>query len=616
MAAVAQPPETAPAAALRTLNDIPFLLAAREFEEVMRVKRGGAWAPLAGREVFRQVVWFARGLERLGIERGDRVALLAETRPEWAIADFAILGRGAIDVPLYTTLTPATCEFILRDSGARGVIVSNLDHLEKIKSIWDRLPELRLAVAMEGVPISAAPFRPFATDAQEKRVLAWRDLVSDPELSSAERARFEESSRAVGPGDLASIIYTSGTTGTPKGVMLTHGNLVSNILAVPARQLRRDDLALSFLPLCHVYERMADYAYMFHGATIAYAESIEAVPQNLLEVRPTVAAAVPRFFEKMHARVQESLRQAPAPRRWLFRWALGVGREALGCRVAGRPLPAWLAFRHALADRIVFRKLRARLGGRIRYFISGGAPLSPELAEFFNAAGVVVCEGYGLTETSPVVATNVADRVRPGTVGRPVAGVEVRIAEDGEILVRGPNVMKGYFNQPEATAEALRDGWFHTGDIGELTPEGDLRVTDRKKDLLKTAGGKYVAPQPIENRLRASPYLLNVVVLGDRRPYVVALLAPNFERLAEFAREHGLGCSSAAELVQNSQVRALLQQQVDAVNAELASFEQIKRFALLERDFTIEADELTPTLKVRRRQVEQQYRHLVESLYA
>ena len=600
--------------ALRTLNDIILLIAGREYREALRHKRAGAWVSIQAREMFRQVVWLARGLERLGVVSGDRVALLSDNRPEWAVADFGILGRGGVTVPLYPTLPAHSCEYILQDSGACGIVVSNKAQLEKICSVWDRLPRLRWAVAMEGVPVSAAPFRPFSDDADEKRQLAWRDLVGDAALASAEGARFAQTARAVRPEDLASIIYTSGTTGTPKGVMLTHANIVSNVLA-SANLFQPDDLALSFLPLAHIYERTVDYTYLYNDVPIAYAESIEAVSQNLLEVRPTVLAAVPRFFEKMHGRVMDAVRQAPAPRRWLFRWAVGVGQQALRRRVADQQLPTGLSLRHALAERLVFGRLRARLGGRIRFFLSGSAPLSPALSEFFNGAGVTVCEGYGLTETSPVVATNVPGRNRPGTVGRPLAGVEVRIAEDGEILVRGPNVMKGYYNQPEETAQVLKDGWFHTGDIGELTSEGDLRITDRKKDLFKTAGGKYVAPQPIENRMRACPYLLNAVLVGDRRPYVVALLVPDFDKLAEFARQRGLPCSSPGELARHEQVHALLQREVDAVNAELARFEQIKRFVVLERDFSIESGELTPTMKVRRRVVVQQYRDAVESLY-
>ncbi len=608
---------SAPAAALRTLNGLVFLIVERDAPEVKRHKRDGVWVSITAAEAFRQIVRVSQGLGRLGVKPGDRVAILSENRPEWALADFAILGCGAANVPLYTTLTPAACEYILKDSGARVVFVSSQAALEKIRGVWDRLPDLAHAVILDAPMSAVSVFSTALRGAQggPPREFSWKDLVGDPQLATPERARFEESARAVQPEHLASIIYTSGTTGTPKGVMLTHANIVSNVLAAPS-ELSSSDLALSFLPLCHIYERTADYLYFYHGVPIAYAESIEAVPQNLREVRPTVAAAVPRLFEKMYARVLDSINQAPAPRRKLFWWAIGVGRKALRRRIAGLPVSGALAFRLKLADRLVFRKLRDRLGGRIRYFISGGAPLDPELAEFFNAAGITVCEGYGLTETSPVISTNVPSRVRPGTVGRPIPGVEVKIAADGEILVRGPNVMKGYYNQPEETAKAIEDGWLRTGDIGELTAEGDLRITDRKKDLLKTAGGKFIAPQPIENRLRSSAWLANAVVIGDRRPYAAALLAPRYDKLAEFARARGLPAASPAELARLPEVAALIQREVDAVNADLAPYERIKRFALIERDFTIESGELTPTLKVRRSLVEKQYGDKIESLYA
>ena len=601
---------TGTTAALRTLNELVFLCRERGKAEVQRYKQDGAWHSISGEQFYRRVARLALTLQELGVRPGDRVALLSENRPEWSMADLAIMSSGAITVPLYTTLTPATCRYILAESECRVVFVSNSDFAEKISGCWPDLPRLEHLLTFGG-PVTRR------VDGQIVASSGLGSLTFDRDELTAEQAgRFEAAAAAARPGELATIVYTSGTTGTPKGVMLSHDNIVSNILATPTELVDSSDLALSFLPLSHIYERMVDFVYLHRGVPIAYAESIETVPQNLLEVRPTVVAAVPRFFEKMYARVRESVGQAPAPRRKLFWWAMGVGTEVFRRRLTGRPVPALLAIQHRLADRLVFHKLRARLGGRIKCFISGSAPLSAELAEFFNSAGVTVCEGYGLTETSPVVACTLPSRVRPGAVGPPIEGVEVRIAADGEILVRGPNVMHGYYQQTGETARVLRDGWFYTGDIGEITPEGDLRITDRKKDLLKTAGGKFVAPQPIENRLRASAYIANAVVFGDRRRFVTALLAPDLAAIEAWARQHGFTWDSPPEWIAHPDVRALLQREVDAVNAELAQFEQVKRFALLEKDFSIEAGELTPTMKVRRRHVEEQHRDLIESLYA
>lgn len=603
--------------AISTLNDLTLLIAERNAPEVMRYKRDGEWHSLSAAEALRQIVRVARGLQRMGVAPGDRIALLSENRPEWALADFAILGCGAVNVPLYTTLPAESCEYILRNSGASVMFVSSKALLEKVRSVWDKLPELKHAIVFDRPAGSVSVFSSnVAAAGGPPREMAWKDLVGDPMLATAEIAHFEKQARAVKPDDLASIIYTSGTTGTPKGVMLTHHNIVSNIIGAPVEVIGPSDLALSFLPLSHIYERTADYVYLYYAVPIAYAESIDAVAQNLLEIRPTVAAAVPRLFEKVYARVLEKISKASWPRRKLFWWGVAVGREALKRRIAGQPVDGALALKYKIADALVFRKLRARLGGRLRYFVSGSAPLAPELAEFFNAIGVPVCEGYGLTETSPVVAANVPSSIRPGTVGRPLRNVEVRIADDGEILVRGPNVMKGYYNLPEETARTIVDGWLHTGDIGEFTPDGCLRVTDRKKDLLKTAGGKFIAPQPIENRLRQSRWISNAVVVGDRRPYAVALIVPNFERLADFARERGIVYSSPSELARHEAVRELIQRELDAINAHLAHFETIKRFLLLDRDFSIDSGELTPTLKVRRRIVEQQLRDRIEALYA
>ena len=594
--------------AMTTLNDLVFKIARRDAPEVLRYKRAGAWVSISAREAYSTVVRMSAALKRLGLRKGDRVAVWSENRPEWTLADLAVLACGAATVPLYPTLTAAACEYMLRDSGSRVIFLSRPEHLEKMHGCWARLPELERAVLFGG----QAPAGMSAA-----RVLRWEELVGWGHIDpvSEEAKEYETSARAVGPDDLASIVYTSGTTGEPRGVLLTHDNIVSNVLAVPLEFIGPSDVALSFLPLSHIYERMVFYTFLHHGIPVAYAESNEAVPQNLLEVRPTLATAVPRFFEKLHSRIMGNLHQGSWPRRKLFWWAASVGRQELACRVAGRPAPGGLRLRHRLADRLVFRRLRRRLGGRLRCFLSGGGPLSPQLAEFFTAVNVMVCEGYGLTETSPVVTCNVPSRPRPGTTGRPLEGVEVRIAADGEILVRGRNVMKGYHNRPEETAQAIVDGWLHTGDIGELTAEGDLRVTDRKKDLLKTAAGKLVAPQPIENLLRSLPYISNAVVVGDRRRHIAALLVPDFQRLSEFACASGLDGASPAALIRHPLVRNLIERQVDQINAGLAPFEQIKRFALLADDFSIAAGNLTPTFKVRRRIVEEEYSEIVAELY-
>ena len=422
----------------------------------------------------------------------------------------------------------------------------------------------------------------------------------------------------VRPDDLATIIYTSGTTGDPKGVMLTHSNIVFDVKASTAAfaGLDHHDVALSFLPLCHIFERMAEYLMLHHGVTIAYAEGVEQVVANLAEVRPTLMCSVPRFYEKVHVRVREKVAKDPPYRQRLFAWALRVGGEAFQHRVnRTSPGPA-LRLKHALADRLVFQKIRARVGGRIRIFISGGAPLAKEVAEFFGAAGLLILEGYGLSETSPVIAVNTPDAIRPGTVGRPIPGVEVKIAPDGEILTRGPHVMKGYFRKPEATAAAIDDeGWFHTGDIGHLDADGFLVITDRKKDLIVTSGGKKVAPQPIENRLKTNPFIAEVVIVGNRRNFPAALVVPNFEALEGWARQHGVAFADREDLIRRPEVVALYERLVQEMTPDLAQFEKIKKIALLPREFSLEAGELTPTLKVRRSVVEEKYKDVIDRLY-
>jgi long-chain acyl-CoA synthetase len=570
----------------------------------MRIKRAGRWMELSYAALAEQVQAASLGFRELGIGDGDRVAILSENRPEWAIADYACLTARFTDVPIYPTLPARQLEYILRDSGSVAVLVSGAQ-LEKALGVRDRLPELRHIVALDGGD-------------RGNGVLGFDELLACGRSAAGRHPDWRAHALAAAPDDLATLIYTSGTTGDPKGVMLTHGNIASNVTTCCRLFTFGDrDECLSFLPLSHIFERMFGHYSMFHaGVVINYAGGIETVASDMQERRPTLMASVPRLYEKLYARVLDSVRASPAPRRRVFAWARRVGEEWVDRTLAGAPLPPSLALRRRLADRLVFSTLRARTGGRIRFFISGGAPLSPEIARFFYAAGMPILEGYGLTETSPVIAVNTHRHTKLGTVGLPIPGVEVRIAEDGEIVTRGPNVMRGYFNKPEATAEALdAEGWFHTGDIGLIDAEGYLRITDRKKDLIVTAGGKNIAPQPIENLAKGSKYVSNAVMLGDRRPFPIMLVVANPEPLRLWASRRGLPVD-LERLVSLPEVHTKVEREVRKMLRDLAQFEMPKKFLLLARDFSVEGGELTPTLKVRRRIVEERHRVAIEALYA
>jgi long-chain acyl-CoA synthetase len=571
----------------------------------MRVRRDGRWTELPYRGLAEQVQAASVGLRELGLRDGDRVAILSENRPEWAIADYACLAARCTDVPIYPTLPARQAEYILRDSGAAALLVSSAAQLEKVLAVRDRLPALRHLVAFD--PAARAP-----------GVLGFEELLACGRSALARHPDWRAHALAAAADDLATLIYTSGTTGDPKGVMLTHGNIASNVTTcVDLFDFREGDECLSFLPLSHIFERMFGHYSMFHaGVVINYAGGIDTVPGDMQELRPTMMASVPRLYEKIFARVLDSVRASPAPRRRIFGWARKVGETWVERALAGAPVPPGLALQRRLADQLVFAKLRARTGGRIRFFISGGAPLSPDIAKFFFAAGMPILEGYGLTETSPVMAVNIFGQTKLGTVGRPIPGVEVRIAPDGEIITRGPNVMHGYYGKPEATAEAVDpDGWFHTGDIGLLDAEGYLRITDRKKDLIVTAGGKNIAPQPIENLAKTSKYVSNAVMLGDRRPFPIMIVVPNAETLKAWAARHGLPADDLERLVSVPQVEAKLEREVRRTLRDLAQFEMPKKFLILPRDFSVEGGELTPTLKVRRRVVEERHRAAIEALY-
>jgi long-chain acyl-CoA synthetase len=592
----------------RTLNDL-FLVAVERFAAkpaALRFKREGRWHGITHTQLKERVVHASLGFRELGVGPGDRIAILSENRPEWAIADYASLLVRAADVPVYPTLPARQIEYILRDSGAAAICVSTAAQLAKVREIRSQLPALRSVIV-------------FDREAAGPDVLSFEDLVSCGRTALPRHASWETDARQVQPDDLATIIYTSGTTGDPKGVMLSHGNITSNVVAsLKAFTIDGDDDTISFLPLSHIFERMAGhYLMLYAGATIAYATNIDTVAAEMAEVRPTVMTAVPRFYEKIYGRVLDGALSGSVLKRRIFLWARRSGETWVEYALSGRRVPAGVAFRRRLAERLVFSKLQQRTGGRMRFFISGGAPLNPDIAKFFHAAGLPILEGYGLTETSPVIAVNTFQHLKLGSVGRPIPGVEVKIAEDGEILSRGPHIMLGYYNKPDATREVVdREGWFHTGDIGLVDADGMLKITDRKKDLIVTAGGKNIAPQPIENMAKASKFVLNAVMLGDKRKFPIMLVVPNLDRLKAWAAHKKLLAPDDASLLKLPEVEAKMDREVRKTLRDLAQYEVPKKLLLLAKDFTIEGGELTPKMSVKRRVVEQRYADAIERLYA
>ena len=593
---------------ITTLNDIYDVTCSLERAAVFKFKKNGQWTDVGITEFRDSVRYAATALRHLGVKPGDRVAILAENRPEWAISDFAILCNAAISVPIYPTLLAWQIEFLINDSGAVAVICSTEEQMKKMVEVRGHCPSVRTIVVCD------------APATLPNGVLTFAQLLDSGRRNDGEveRQRFEELRRQPKRDDVATLVYTSGTTGNPKGAMLTHGNIASNLLSTcEVLPIERGMIALSILPLSHILERTADYAYFYKGCTIAYAESVLKIAENLQEVRPHLFAAVPRIFEKMRARMMDAVAGYPAARRKIFLWALTIAEKRLPYRIERKPMPAGLKFQSAIADKLVFSKIQARLGGRVRFVLSGGAPLSAELASFFIGAGLEIMEGYGLTETSPVIAVNRPEKRRIGTVGPLIPGVEVKIASDGEILSRGPHIMKGYWNNPEATAQAIdSEGWFHTGDIGLLDSDGFLHITDRKKDIIINAYGKNIAPQPLEALLKSSPYVGTPVLIGDRRKYLVALLVPNFEKLERDVTAMGVAFQSREELVGTAAVRKIFQDEIDRFNLNLDRQEKIRRFALLPRDFTIDADEITPSLKVKRKNIDKNYKSIIDGLYS
>jgi long-chain acyl-CoA synthetase len=575
--------------------------------DALNYKINDAWQAISSDEMMLRVRRIALGLYSLGARHGDRAALLSQNCPEWTLSDAGCQFAGVIDVPIYTTQAPAQVRYILKDSGARIFFIQNRAAYDRISDAikdCDSLEHLIFFDASATEEIAGA----LSLTGLEERGRALQ--ASQPELS-------ESLARMGQPEELATIIYTSGTTGEPKGVMLTHSNLVSNLIdSSDHLEFGETDIALSVLPLSHVLERLAMYMYIHHGMSVFYAESLDKLGENMREVRPTLFVGVPRLFEKIYARIKERATREGKFTASVLAWAVSIGKLHAQHSTNHRPIPRMLAFKHRLATRFVFHKWRAGLGGRIRLFVSGGAALPEEIGYIFQGAGLPIMQGYGLTETSPVISAGMLEDNRIGTVGRPIRNVEVRIAADGEIETRGPNIMRGYYNKPEETrAVFTEDGWFKTGDIGTLDQDGFLRITDRKKELFKTSGGKYIAPQLIEQKIKASRFVNQVVLIGNGRKFPSALIVPNWEQLHSYAQLKGITASAPAELCQHPRILDLFQRQVDAHTPDLAQYERVKRVALLEHELTIEGGELTPTLKVKRRVVDEKYKDVIDRLY-
>jgi long-chain acyl-CoA synthetase len=581
---------------LQTLNDILLAVYKGRRDRVMLQKSALGWVPISSTEIYRNVVGVARTLESWGIGQGDRVAILSENRPEWTIADFAALALGAVTVPIYSTQTAEQTAYILNDSGARVIAVSTKSQLEKVLTVQSRT-SLERVMVMDTVETALA--------VHMQPLMLRGPVDADPE--------FDARAQSIGPDDLATIIYTSGTTGTPKGAMLTHGNMASNI----AHSMEafgfgsKDELSVSFLPLSHVTARHVDFALLYRGVVLAYCPDLARLAQVLAEVQPNIFIAVPRVYEKI--RQQVILKTVGFPKTAIYRWALSVGRAHRDETLA-EIRPSTLSWK--IADKLVFSKVRKGMGGKAEEFVSGGAPLGRELAEWYADIGIPIHEGYGLTETSPVIAVNTPRINKLGTVGKPLANVEVRIADDGEVLVRGPSIFKGYWNRPDETAAAFIDGWFKTGDIGDLDSEGFLSITDRKKDLIKTSGGKFIAPQPIENSLKLNPLIGTAVVIGDRRKFPAVLISPFFPVLEDWARANEVEITSRESLVAHAKVQALYEGVVEETNRNLARFEKLKRVLIVPEEFSAADGTLTHTLKVKRRGIEDRYRTLIDEMYA
>jgi len=577
----------------QTVNGVFLSVVDRDLPSVMQYKVGDTWKTISSRELYQYVVGVARALQNWGIRHGDRVAILSENRPEWAVADFASLLLGAITVPIYPTLTSEQIAYMLKDSGARVVFVSTEIQLKKILTIQSQT-QIEHLVIMDAGTSRAEPMAAMTRSGPQQRDFS-----------------LDVAAQQVQSDDVATLIYTSGTTGVPKGVLLTHGNMTSNLTcSMGGFNLGEGDISLSFLPLSHITARHVDLAILFRGASLAYVGFVEQLTLALKEIRPTFLVGVPRVYEKVHASVEEKARRFPGS--WFYPWACRLGQKHLKEVLAGNT-PRSLAWK--LAHKLVYSKIRGGMGGRVKFFVSGGAPLGRDLATWYALMGIRLHEGYGLTETSPVIAVNTPFAHKLGTVGKPLSNVQVRIADDGEILVRGPSVFKEYWNNPVETANAFVDGWFKTGDIGSLDADGFLTVTDRKKDLIKTSGGKFIAPQPLENSLKHNAMVTEAVVIGEKRKFAAVLIVPSFRLLEDWAHDHQIPFSGHTELVSHPKVQALYEGIVEELNRKLARFERLKKVILLSEEFTVADGTLTASMKLRRRVVEDRYRTQIDAMY-
>lgn len=572
-------------------------------DDLMLYKKEGKYVPISTEEFADRVKCFSLGLRDLGLEAEDKLIVLSENRPEWVISDIANLCLGGITVPIYTSLIPEQIKYIIDDSDAKIVIVSDQSQWQKIEAIKSQLTKVTSYIT-------------FLSEAPEGVLTFAQVLERGKKMDKQNPGLFEKMALEVKPDAIASIIYTSGTTGPPKGVVLTHSNIFSNVKTCSSLLPFKDtDTVLSFLPLSHIFERMAMFLYLHNGMSIGFAESIDTLGDNLLEVRPHIMINVPRVLEKIYAKVIDNVQMSSSLKRKIFFWAVKVGRKYGRKKILNQPISKPLQFKRNLANKLVFSKVYAKTGGRVRFFLSGGAPLSKDIGEFFYAIGLTVMEGYGLTETSPVITANTFENLKFGTVGKPIPGVDVKIDEDGEILTKGPHVMNGYYKKEAASREAFEGGWFHTGDIGHFDEEGFLVITDRKKDIIVTSGGKNVAPQPIEGILNLNPYISNALVIGDRRKFISALVVPDFEKLEEYAKQNNISFEDHCDLVKKEEIVRFIQEQVDRSAPNLASYEKVKKIALLDGEFEIEKGEITPTLKVKRNIVEEKHKDIIDAMY-